>query len=305
MKRTQGVLIVGGSGFIGTHLALKLRDEHKVYLTFNSRSIQIPGVTCLPLDLKRENWVKRVIYMIQPDVVIFAAGANDPAWSEVNPRDAERMHAGGPSDILNTSITWQPKFIYLSNGYTFDGLKGNYKETDTLLPANALGKAKVAGENFIRGKSLNYNLIRVSPLFGRGNGRRLSSLDVLRIKLERNERIEVPHTELHGFAPVSGLTDLVSRLIQVGPKKGIFHYGGLSRVSYYEFAKQFAKTFGYDSDLVVQKQLSQALPTNRYGEPLIADFSLNCTQTVRALEIKPLLLQESLDLFQQEMVGET
>ncbi|MBC7692283.1 MAG: sugar nucleotide-binding protein [Methylotenera sp.] len=299
MMAPKAVLIFGGSGFLGSHLALRLRDEFKVYLTYHSRPILIPGVTAIPVELKKEAWLKRVFYSTSPDVIIYASGSNDPIWSEANPKDTERMHAVGPADVLNAADILngadiqQPKFIYLSNCYTFDGSRGNYHETDTLLPSTVLGKAKVAGENFIRGKSLNYCLVRSSPLFGRGLASRPSFFDQLRMQLDAGQRIEVPHQELHSFAPVAGLCDMIVKIIHTNPKKGAFHYGGLTRVTLYELARAFARRYKFDPELIIQKTSAS---TAKYGDSHLWDYSLNSTLSVQTLKIQPLLLEESLDL---------
>src|SRR4051812_26734274 len=121
MPSVRSVLIIGGSGFVGTHLALRLRAGFKVFATYGERPIAIPGVTCIPFDSSNRNWVKRVVYTAAPDFVIYAAGSNDPAWAAANPREAEQAHASGPAAVLNSSAFFQSKFIFLSNCYVFDG----------------------------------------------------------------------------------------------------------------------------------------------------------------------------------------
>ena len=145
---TRSVLIIGGSGFVGSHLALSMRDQFKVFLTYHSRPIKIPGVTSLPLAADNRNWAKRVAYTAKPDAVIFAAGNNNVLAAERDPRTTEHVHVGGPATVADVADILQPKFIYISNCYVFDGSRGNYHETDTVLPDMALGKSKLGGENF-------------------------------------------------------------------------------------------------------------------------------------------------------------
>ena len=296
------MLIIGGSGFIGTHLALKLRDSYKVYATYRKHRIAIPGATLLPFNVDNRNWVKHVVYAARPDVIIFAAGSNDAEWAEANARFAEHIHTGGAAMVSNVADILQPKFIYLSNCYTFDGMRGNYHETDTVLPFTALGKAKLGGENFIRGKSLNYVILRSSPVFGRGNGLSLSFIDSLRMKLDRHERIEISDRELHSFTPVDGLIDLITRVMESGIKNKILHYGGLTKVTHLEFARQFAKKFGYDPSLIVPRQ-EQQKKGRKSNIDQTYDFSLNSTQVTEILKVKPLLLEEGLDLVEKKLVS--
>lgn len=301
MNSTRAALIVGGSGFVGTHLAQRFRARYKVYATYDSNPIRISGVTAIPMDVTNRNWIKRVIYTVRPEVVIYAAGSNDAIRAESQPREAENVHTGGVATVSNTAEIFQPKFIYLSNSYTFDGQRGNYHESDTILPSLVLGKAKVGGENFIRGKCLNYAIIRTSPLYGRGNGLHLSFLDRIRMALSQKRRIEVLDTEVHSFAPVDGLVDIVERIAaggEGGIRNRILHYGGLTKVTHAEFARAFAVRFGYDPALIVPKRAQGG----KSGDQRQPDYSLNSTQTAELLKIKPLLLEQGFDLIEKKLV---
>ncbi len=297
--KTKSVLIIGGSGFVGSHLALRLREGYKVFATYHRKPVKIPGVTMLPLKIGDEIWVKRIVYAARPDVVIYAAGKNDVIWAELNPRDAEKMNTAGPAHISSVAEILQPKFIYLSNCYTFDGKKGNYKEGDLLLPSTVLGKSKIGGENFIRGRSYNYCIVRSSPLYGRGNGYNLSFLDHLRISLSRGERVELAKDEIHSFASIDAFTDLIARLVDGGPKNKALHFGGITKLSYFEFGQEFAKCFGYDPGLILEKK------TQTKSSIIVqqaSDYSLNSSYLAETLKIQPLLLEQGFDLLKKKLV---
>jgi dTDP-4-dehydrorhamnose reductase len=289
---TKAVLIVGASGFIGTHLALRLRDEYRVFATYHKHAMQMPGVTYIPLDIANRNWIKRAVYTARPDFVIYLTGSGDPIWCEDQAKMAEFLHTGGVATISQAVDILQPKFIYLSSAYAFDGARGNYHETDTVLPDNVLGKSKLAGENIVRTK-LNYIVIRSSPLFGRGNGYRLSALDRLRITLQKGQRIELADNEVHSFAPVQGLVELIQRTLTSGIRNKTIHYGGLTKVSHYDFARLFAEHQGYDPRLVLRAARPQI---NGSAVNLHWDYSLNSTLAADSFKIKPYLLEEAFEL---------
>lgn len=264
--------------------------------------MSIPGVTFLPFNLDNRNWVKRVSYMAQPDVVIFAAGNSDKDWAEANARAAEQTHSGGAATLANATDMMQPRFIYLSTPYVFDGSRGNYHESDTVLPSTVYGRMKLGGENVVRSKCLNYVILRSSPLFGRGNGLNLSFLDHLRRNLSLKNRVEISHRELHNFASITGLCNLIVRLIDSGVRNRILHYGGLTKITYFEFAKLFAERFGFDSSLISFKAMPHRKGNILHETPPL-DFSLNCTQATETLKIKPLLLEESFDLIEKQLIS--
>jgi dTDP-4-dehydrorhamnose reductase len=280
-----------------------MRDRFKVFLTYHSRPIQIAGVTCLPMAVDNRNWTKRIAYTAKPDVIIYAAGSNSPALAEADPRTTEATHVGGPAVVADVSDILQPKFIYLSNCYVFDGGRGNYHETDTVLPSTALGKSKLGGENFIRGKSLNYVTVRSSPLIGRGNGLRPSFFDRLRMTLDRGGRLELPNHELYSFAPVSGLADMLVKLAESGVRNKTLHYGGLTKLTYYEWAIAFAKRFGYDAALISPSR--DIFRKGSDGIPFRGDYSLNSSAAIELLKLKPFLIEESFDLIEKQLITST
>lgn len=292
----KSVLIIGGSGFVGTHLALKLRENYKVFATYVHHPIRMRGVTCIPFDADNADKCKRQLYMAAPDVVIYAAGKNNLDWAEEFGRDAEKVHVNGPSDVLKLTTIFQPKFIYLSSCYAFDGNRGNYRETDNLSAQKALGKIKLAAEGTIKGRSAHYTILRLAPIYGRGNGMQAPSfVDQLRISLAKSERIELEANQIHNYMPASYFTEVIVRLIEGGPRNKTFHVGGLTKCSQLEFAKAFARRFGYDPNLILEK---------RTIEPP-ADYSLNSTAIVQLLKLKPLLLDEGFDLLEKELVPGT
>ncbi len=300
MKTTKAVLIIGGSGFLGNLLALKLREKYKVFATYYHNRVSISGVTTLPFSIENKNWVKRVIYTTRPDVVVYLAGKNSVEWADKQLHRAEMVHAGGPAAITANYDVVQPRLIFVSNSYVFDGTKGNYHENDTVLPGNILGKMKLSGENIIKSKCLNYVILRSSPVFGRSNGLNPSFIDRLRMSLVRKQRIEVPQGEYHSFAPADGLCDLIGKLIESGVRNRALHYGGLTKTTKYEFARSFAARFGYDPSLITPK----ATYKNKDGTtdvPLL-DFSLNSTQSAETLKIKPFLLEEGFDLIEKQLI---
>lgn len=297
MRKSKAILIVGGSGFIGTQLCLQLRDQFKVYSTYKNNPVRVRGITPVPMDATNRDWVKRIIYTLSPDIVVFAAGSNDLQWAEDNPRECDRVHSTAAVTIATTAGILQPRFLFLSNCFVFDGRKGNYKENDIVLPMNNLGKAKLSSEKYFMGSS-NYVVVRSVPVYGRGNGRVLSYLDRLRLKIERKEKIELSTNSYHSYAPVNGLIDILCGLVDGGPRNTVLHYGGLTKVNEYEFAMRFAKHFGLNSDSIIPLDS----PSGGFTGTSSPDFSLNCTKAAKALKFKPLLLEEGFESFRHSLV---
>lgn len=303
MPTTKAVLIFGGSGFVGSSLALALRERFKVFATYHTRPLKIPGVTFLPSQLNNRDWVKRVIYAVSPDAIIYAAGSNSLEYAEKEPNLAEQLHSGGPANIVNIAHIFPLKFIYLSNCYAFDGVKGNYRETESGLPSAALGKSKVSGENYVRSKSMNYVILRSSPIFGLGNGYNLSFFDTLRLNLGRGQRMDCGIHDYHSYVYIDSLIEAVSKLVDSGVRNKLFHLGGLTTMNQLELGRAFAARFGFDSGLLIPKKSVQYQSGTANIEEPDNDYSLNSTRLVEALKIKPLLIEECFDLIEKQLIA--
>jgi len=306
MERAKSILIVGGSGFVGSRLALRLRSRFKVYLTYRSHPIRLDRIISVPFNVMDQDTARRLVYMIQPDVIIYTAGTHQVEIPEKELRAAESINTSGPASLLNAAQIFQPRFIYLSNSYVFDGLRGNYHETDTVIPINTLGRLKVGGENLVKGKSLNYSIIRCSPLLGVSLGSNLTFVDQLRWNLASGKRFEALNSELQSFTAVETLIDLIDRVINSGPRNKTFHVSGLTKVTQFELAKRLADRLKLPADLIVPISRPVAMMSRKAAgissQLEVQDYSLNSTQSVQLLKVQPLFLEQSLDLIEKELI---
>ncbi len=295
---SKNILIVGGSGYLGTELSKRLREKYRVYATFRSHPFRMDGVIPLRANLGDTDQLRKVVNFSKPDIIVFAAGKGDlpSQLSNDDQRILEAMQTGGTATMLNVSQIFQPRFIFLSTSSVFDGGRGNYKESDTIIASDDVGKAKAAAENIVRGKSVSWNIVRMSELIGRGNGNRTTLLDRVRWNLPAGRRVELDDSRLHSFAVIPAFLDFMEKLIEVGPRNRILHFGGGTKVTEFELGLEIAKKFNLDPGLITAK--SNAGPRRSATQ----DLSLNCSATYEALKIKPLLLEESLDLIQKDLI---
>lgn len=289
MSRSKGVLIIGGSGFLGTHLATKLRENYRVLVTHRSHPIKIPGVLNLPLKSKDDQWLKHILRRQRPEIVIYLGGPGTQKWVEQDTGMAERLHSTMPGEILKATETMVERFIYVSTCSVFDGMRGNYKETDPQTANSLIGKYKAGAENWIKGHSNAYTILRLSPLLGRSHPYRPSWFDEFRMHVGRKERIELHQNDYFSYAPVSGACEVVSALIEKAPKTSIYHYGGLNRLTTYDLGQLIAKKCNWDSSLIFSKaKLIHEL------RPL--DFSLNSSEAIKTLGVKAYEIEETIEM---------
>jgi dTDP-4-dehydrorhamnose reductase len=285
------VLIIGGNGFVGSSLARGLKDGFQITCTHRARVTPIPGVRYVQFGAFHEkDRCTHLAQTIEPDVVIYAAGSNDPVRCEKDQAHTTLTHLTGPNHMLIASDYVKAKYIFLSSDWVFSGIEGNFSEADTPIPSSSLGKTKLNAENYIRSRSLNHIIIRSAPLLGRGPLDHPSWLDHLRGNEITGRHKGYAGNSFHNPVHVGELARMIQKIIETDVRNKTLHLGGLTKLSLLDLAGRFLSEFGYSDS---------PLPDSTPASSTVAqDFSLNFTQTLKLLKTEPLILKQSLDLLQ-------
>ena len=287
----RSVLIIGGSGFVGTHLAVRLRDECKVFTTSFRHEGRIPGVTMIPISLDEPETVRMAVLASRAEVVVYAAGTPESA----SPKEIDLVHSAGPLRALSAASMLNSKFVLVSSSRVFDGMKGDYLESDAPLPGDPIGKAKLAAENGVRNRTVRYAILRSSPAYGSGRARKPSLSDRIIRELALGRVLELDDREVHGFTPVESLAEAVARACMDEEACGIFHHFGAEPCTELELGRRIARKFGLRESLLRPKPCEE--PDGR------ADFTLGGTSGAGILKVKPLLLEQGLDLLEKQLLA--
>ncbi len=289
MSQKKKILIIGGSGFVGTNLAKALSEKHHVIATYHRDYSRVPNVEYQPfVGLGDKDLCAKFVETLAPEIVIYAAGSHDLARGEKDPNNMIITHTNGANHMLIASDYLKAKFILISSDYVFSGTEGNYSEGDTAIPLNSLGKAKLGAENYIRSRSLNHVIIRCAPLLGRGTLDHPSWLDQLRETEMTGANLTISKLKVHNPVHIRELGLLIERIIESDIRNKTLHLGGLTKLTLFDLATRFMKDF--DLDETALAPIETVLDTG------YQDFSLNFSQTLRLLKTEPLLLEQSLDL---------
>jgi dTDP-4-dehydrorhamnose reductase len=132
----MNILITGGSGFLGMELCKLLplalhptRDE---------------------MNICSEESISSYFKKYEPGFVIHCAGYMPPNKVNEFPKEALTTNIVGTCLITSACIMSNTPLIYISTDYVFKGDRGNYKETDELLPVNKYAWSKLGGECAVR-----------------------------------------------------------------------------------------------------------------------------------------------------------
>jgi len=132
------IVITGGDG----RFAKTLRDSNTNLNIFfpNKKKLNI-------LSLKSiESYLKK----IKPKYLLHAAALSRPM--SIHDKKISKsidLNIIGTANVVKICEKYKIKLIYFSTNYVYPGRKGNYKETDALLPINNYAWSKLGGESSV------------------------------------------------------------------------------------------------------------------------------------------------------------
>ena len=129
------IVITGGTGRFGE--ILKKHKKDNLILFPNKKELDI-------LDYKK---IISYLEKKKPKVLIHLAGLSRPM--AVHDKDIKKsidLNIIGTANITKACEKKNIKLIYFSTHYVYSGVKGDYKETDPVLPVNNYAWSKLGGE---------------------------------------------------------------------------------------------------------------------------------------------------------------
>ena len=202
------IVVTGGSGRFGSVLK-KIKNKNIVFFP-NKKELNLLNYKNIQKYFKKK----------KPNILIHLAGLSRPMKiHDKNIIKSIDLNIIGTSNITKACAKNNVKLIYFSTSYVYPGNKGNYLETDSVLPGNSYAWSKLGGESAVH---LYKNSL------------------ILRVCMT-----EKPFVHKVAFTNVKNnfiyQEDVAKILFKLLNKKGIINIGG-KKQSVYNFAKKDNKT---------------------------------------------------------------
>lgn len=256
------MLIIGGSGLVGSTLTEYALPHFKIHLTNNENEIKQKGISVTKIDLLKERGeIISLIKFFKPDVVVHTAAFASVDFCESNHQMADLLHVDITSDIAHVCKDIESKLIYFSTDAVFDGfLNRKYSENDSTNPISYYGKTKLRAEEIIMQESDQNIILRTTIIYGWHTRSRFTNWV---LNLLKNKKTVSAFTDQYNTPTlVDDLAKSIIKMIELGVT-GIYHATGKSCLSRYEFALRLAERFGFDKHLIiptVSSEKKQAAP---------------------------------------------
>lgn len=241
------VLITGVNGMLGKQIARKLRMDYDVAGLGRSQSHEVSEYHII--DLYNNSEIES-LKDFQFDYIIHAAANVNLKDCEDHPEKAAQIHIEASGKLA--SLFPSAKIIYISTDSVYDGISGNYVETDTTHPLNHYARTKLGGEAAIMAANPNHYILRVNIYGGDSpSGKSLFEWGYTSLK---------NHTPISGFSnvifnPVSvmQLAEIIKQLMgKQDIPFGIYHIGIREQLSKYTFLQKIAEVFSLDKSLIAE-----------------------------------------------------
>ena len=199
------IVVTGGGGRFAQSLR-NIKSKYKFSYP-EKKSLDITNLKSIKKFLKRE----------KPTSVLHLAGLSRPM--SLHDKDISKsinLNIVGTANLVRVCSEYNIKLIYFSTSYVYPGKKGNYSESDSLLPWNNYAWSKLGGECAVQ-MYKNSLILRVC----------MTEKPFVHKKAFANVKLNFIFHE-----------DLVKILIKLLNKRGVINVGGNAK-TVYNFAKKF------------------------------------------------------------------
>ena len=231
------IVVTGGSGRFGKNLKKMVGSN---YYFPNKKQLNILNVKSIYKYLKKN----------KPKYLIHLAGLSRPmSLHDTDLSKSINLNIIGTANTVIACSMLNIKLIYFSTSYVYPGKKGNYKETDGLLPANNYAWSKLGGEAAVQ---MYKNSL------------------ILRVSMTENPFV---HKSAFGNMITNFIfhEDFIKLFKKVINKKGIINIGGKTR-SVYNFVKKYNPNI---KKINLDKKLFSFMPKNS---------SMNLTKLIKIIK---------------------
>jgi len=282
-------LIVGASGLLGRYLLRTASKSHRVIGTCFGN----PSTSLLSMDIRDPSQVLETLYRLRPDIVINTAAIGSVDYVEQHPRDGYDVNVGGVRNLLDAVRIIGSHFVHISSNAVFSGDDPPYDEYAELDPINTYGIQKALADEFVFNADGPFLIIRPILMYGWPElGRQnivtmcLNALEEDRVFRAAEDVITQP---LYASDCARAIWQLVSKW-----SKGVYHIGGETTTSIYQFCTGVASSFGKNVDLIEPVNIESLRLSPR---PLNTTFVLD---KLYNMGIKPCGAREGLVWMQKE-----
>ncbi len=257
-------LIIGASGFIGSHLYEQCRGN----------GIDVLGTYCthsynpewIRFDICADDLYDFCIrYLNGKDldaVVLCGANANIDSCKK-NRIESSLLNVTATQRILEQADVLGAKCVFLSSEAVFDGTKGMYAEEDATNPVTVYGMQKLRVEQYMIHNISDYLIFRISRAVGSRFGEQ-DIFDEFYRKMVGNEEIVCLKNQSFCLTEIGDITQGIINALNQNIS-GLYHLSSANYISRYKLGQLYGKRmFGGYENIIEKEYSSMSFLDNRH-----------------------------------------
>jgi dTDP-4-dehydrorhamnose reductase len=290
------ILVTGVSGFLGRHIALRLRGRHRVVGTYREHALTLDGCITRPLDIADRDEMAAFCREFQPDVIVHTIALSDVDRCEREPDAADRVNVQGTAHVAQAAAEVNARLIYISTDQVYDGANGDYNETDTPRPLMVYGRTKLEGERRATAICGDVVILRLALIYGWGSPTRTTFIDWMVARLRAGRELPLFIDQYRTPLYVVQGAEVIGRLIEAPETRGVFNLGGGERLDRYAFGIKVCEVFDLPKKYL--KPVEMETTGSIAARP--RDCSLNSAKISSLLHCRPLTVEEGLQAMKRQ-----
>ena len=237
----RSALIFGAGGQLGVELKRELF----------ARGYQVHTYERTQIDITNQAIVEECISSIDPGFVFNSAAYNQVDIAEQEPQAAFLVNTLAVRNIALACRQADARLIHFSTDYVFDGTATKpYSETDPTHPLGAYAISKLGGELYAQAYLDNSLIVRTCGVYGpQGFKTARGNFVETMLRLARSGNpIQVVEDYVASPTYSPALAARTCDLVEKGAS-GVFHIGGGSAISWFDFARRIFAAAGVEPRL--------------------------------------------------------
>jgi len=290
------ILITGSNGLLGQKIVKILSKRGTEFLATSNgknRNQDCPEEAYREMDITNQSQITEVFSSYKPTHIIHTAALTNVDYCELNPDECQEVNVHATQKLWEEAQKINAHFQLLSTDFIFDGLTGNYKETDEPSAVSIYGQSKVDAEKIlINSKNTNWSIARTIIVYGTANNLSRTNIVLWSIDaLTKGDPMKIINDQ---FRMPTWADDLAWGCIEIcnRNKTGIFHLCGPELMAVNEIVFRIAKHLGKSTDNV--EIISSSTLNQPAKRPPRTGFDLTKSRT--ELGYNPKTLEETITI---------
>jgi len=290
------LLITGSNGLLGQKIVRICQKRGADFLATSfgkNRNQDCPEKNYAELDITNQTNIEEVFGVYQPTHIIHTAALTNVDYCEQHPVECNEVNVIATQKLWEAAQKINAHFQLLSTDFVFDGLTGNYKETDATSPVSIYGQSKVDAETvLLQSKKTNWSIARTIIVYGTANNLSRTNIVLWSIDaLTKGDPMKIINDQ---FRMPTWADDLAWGCLEIcnRNKQGIFHLCGPELMAVNEIVFRIAKHLGKSTENV--EIISSSTLNQPAKRPPLTGFDLTKSKT--ELGYNPKTIEETITI---------